>query len=60
MADARFTKQVVALIDEPTRAQIDRIADHAGVPVSVVVRAAFRHGLGLAEREAQRGKLRDA
>lgn len=58
--DARFTEQIVALVDPGTKRKIGAIADAVGVSAGVVIRAALRHGLGLTEREAQKGRLRDA
>ena len=64
-SDARYTAQVTALVDQPTKDRIARIADLASeasgskVSAGAVLRHGLTRGLDVTEREAQRGRLRD-
>lgn len=55
----RLTAQIVALVDEATKAQIDRIAKDGGVSAGAVIRMALRYGLSRAAELIAKRKTRD-
>jgi hypothetical protein len=59
MAEARFTEQIIALVDVPTKNRITRIASSVKVSNAVVIRNALAFGLPQTERAAQKGRLAD-
>jgi len=55
----RLTSQIVALVTDETKAEIERIAKEGGVSAGAVIRYALRFGLGTAASLAKVHDLKD-
>lgn len=55
----RLTAQIVALVDEATKAKIEQLAKDGGMSAGAVIRMALRYGLVRAAELIAKRKARD-